>query len=119
MRALWPRTMPGTPGKPAPAISYGHAGPTGSQCRPIRNQTDGMLMSRCGSLASRAPPVAERDGDTAKAFDPLSAAPAPARAIVDRSRSAGPASATAPAGERCAVGVVADGHAEPVAVVLG
>ncbi len=34
-------------------------------------QTDGIEMPRCGSLASRAPPVVEIDGATTQLFEPI------------------------------------------------
>src|SRR6188508_529233 len=75
MRALWPSTMPGTPGKPAPAMSYGHASLTGRQCRPTRNHSEGIDWPRCGSLASSEWPLADWAGLMAKALDPPDAIP--------------------------------------------
>ena len=71
IRALCPRTTPGTPGKETPATSYGQAAPTVRQCSPFMYQIDGIEMPRWGSLASSAPPLTERDGATTQLFEPI------------------------------------------------
>src|SRR5262245_11840508 len=67
-------------------MSYGHSGPTGWQCMPTRNHSDGMSRPRCGSLARREAPVADRDGATTKPFEPDIDAPPAAEEMSDRRR---------------------------------
>src|ERR1019366_10241927 len=70
IRALWPRITSGSPGKLTPVTSNGQAALTTAQCRPFMIQTDGMLMPRCGSWASRAWPVALFEPATTQLFEP-------------------------------------------------
>jgi hypothetical protein len=70
MSALWPRTIPGTPGNDTPVTSYGHPSAILRQCNPFMNQIDGIPMPRCGSLARSAPPDSVNDGARTQLFDP-------------------------------------------------
>src|SRR5512143_2134993 len=71
IRALCPRTTPGTPGNETPATSYGQAASTVRQCNPFMYQIDGIELPRCGSFASSAPPVTDSDGATTQLFEPI------------------------------------------------
>ena len=71
IRALWPRTTPGTPGNETPATSYGQAVDTVRQCSPLRYQIDGIEMPRCGSFASSAPRLADMAGPTTQSLEPI------------------------------------------------
>src|SRR5664279_876037 len=70
IRALWPRITRGSPGKLTPVTSNGQAALTTAQCRPFMIQTEGMLIPRCGSLASRAWPEALFEAATTQLFEP-------------------------------------------------
>src|SRR6266480_3650317 len=90
IRALWPSTTPGAPGKETPATSKGQASDTWLQCSPFMIQTDGIAKPRCGSLARIGLPLCVLSRETTQLFDPtplLPTSPAP------RSKPARPATA--------------------------
>src|ERR1700690_3497864 len=70
IRSLWPRITSGSPGKLTPVTSNGQAALTTWQWRPFMIQTEGMLIPRWGSLASRALPSALLAPDTTQLFEP-------------------------------------------------
>src|SRR5258708_22233099 len=93
---LLPTTIGGDPGRVTPATRRVRArGPAAGQTNTARYQTLGTPRPRCRSLASSAPPVAERRPATAQAL--LAARCVPAGASPPRSAATAGTSAAAAA----------------------
>ena len=71
IRALWPRTTAGAPGKDTPTTSHGQLSSTVWQCRPFMIQTDGIPNPRCGSLARIGLPLIVRSPEMTQLFEPM------------------------------------------------
>ena len=63
--------IPGRPGKERPAKSICSSAFDESTDTCTIQKTEGALSERCGSLASMACPVAEREGATTQLFEPV------------------------------------------------